>query len=170
MPETLIDDKYKQIEASYGKEAVRFIRKVMSIFARARGNDSVLWTTILKMYQDGEIIVFRDDEDVEKLRNKILLKPAVAKRYQEGYLEHAAFGFINEQGSPIFADMPFSLYKWEGEVNSLITSILDLGKAFHIETISDITRRSGANESFNLFNSFQITNRLSDRINATHLI
>ncbi len=172
----IIDSKYKDIEATYGKAAVEFARKIMSVFAKSRGVDHVLWNSIRQMYSEGEIVIYNYGTPTEELKGKILVQRGDFVSEDEPYTRNAAFGFITDDGIPIFAEVPFSLYEWNGEVNSIATALLDMGRSFHNELVTDHSRKWNANNSFNMVRSLEIANRLvleadknvslSDEVNA----
>ncbi len=43
---------------------------------------------------------------------------------------------VVEDDEPHFAELPHTLFWWDGNVNSLTTSILDLGRSFHDRIIA----------------------------------
>jgi hypothetical protein len=161
----LVENKYKTVELTYGHEAVKFVRKLMSLFAKARGVDSVLWIALKEMYASGEIIEFKESNDHSIYKNKIILKKGlVSKKDLTDYIQNACFGFVNESNELVFAELPFTLYEWNGEINSLTTAIIDIAQALHGETIEDSIKLRRANMAFNLVRSMEIANRLASFI------
>jgi len=160
-----IEAKYERIRQSYGDEGVLFVRKIMGVYAQARGNDTLLHTGINRLYEAGEIIVFGDQDSIS-LRDKILLKHLTCD--EKGYTENnAEFGFINAENVPVFAEQSSDLNNWDGTVDSVTTSILDIARSFHEEIITDPRKLKLANHPRLLVAALQAANGLSYHISQT---
>lgn len=162
MSHELVSAKYASIGATYGPEAAEFAMKIIGIYAKGRGVEGLIWNEVLGLYTQGEIVVYEDAAQVEDLKGKILLRHAVMQ--EEDYKVNAAFGFLDTNKTPVFAEQPHSLYEWDGSVSSLTTAILDIGKDFHGRMVSDPVKLSTANNIPLMVRALNITNRLSTYI------
>jgi len=69
-----IGNKYKAIEEIYGKEAKDFVKKLIEIFAKSRGQEAPLKYQLLDLYNTGEIVPYEEGQSTDGLQGKILLK------------------------------------------------------------------------------------------------
>ncbi len=158
-----IGNKYKAIEEIYGKEAKDFVKKLIEIFAKSRGQEAPLKYQLLDLYNTGEIVPYEEGQSTDGLQGKILLKHGEVEE-KDYWGPNAIFGYVDRQGIAHFAEVSRKLYEWDGKVASLTTAILDLARSFHEKVIENEKKHNYANRPEVLIRGLIYANRLSDHI------